>query len=167
MRAAGDLTWSYWKQVRKFCFQTTSVKWVFKSRFNHACGAVSEFSLCSRYSGGSGTRDGRLLIDAPWLHASHTDRQLRNLSNRLGCRLTQTCAETPGRVASPVRAAPSLAAPLTSIRTAHDPDVCMTAVCLSHCPQPPHTHTDTHTHTHTHTHKTTSHTHRNTSWCYS
>lgn len=71
----------------------------------------------------------RLLIDAPWLHASHTDRQLRNLSKQLCTRLTQTFTDTlfPGRV--PVRAAFPSAASLTLTHAPHDPDVCV--CCLS------------------------------------
>ena len=86
--------------------------------------SLSSFQ-CSRYNKSPGTSDGRLLIDAPWLYASHTDRQLRNLSNQLCTRLTQTCTDTLylGRV--PVTAASLLAAHLTLTNTTWNADVPM------------------------------------------
>lgn len=98
----------------------------------------------SRNKGSSGTWDGRLLIDAPWLHTSHTGRQLRSLSNQLCTRPTQTCTDTwfLGRVSA--RAALPLAVPLTLTHTAHDPDVRLLFIFLTCIPPNTHTHTFTH-----------------------
>lgn len=78
---------------------TTCVKWVFQG-----CGkGVLPRMKCSlsysqrfKYNESPSTSGGRLLIDASWLHSSHTDRRLRNLSKQLSAMLTQTYTLFPG-----------------------------------------------------------------------
>lgn len=90
---------SKWAGLVFFFFLTTCVKWVFQG-----CGkGVLPRMKCSlsysqrfKYNESPSTSGGRLLIDASWLHSSHTDRRLRNLSKQLSAMLTQTYTLFPG-----------------------------------------------------------------------
>lgn len=90
---------SKWAGLVLFFFLTTCVKWVFQG-----CGkGVLPRMKCSlnysqrfKYNESPSTSGGRLLIDASWLHSSHTDRRLRNLSKQLSAMLTQTYTLFPG-----------------------------------------------------------------------